>query len=110
MVKYIPERCDVVFLDFEPQTGKEIKKRRPALTISPLIYNSKSRLALFLPITSQIKGYPFELVIEEGEISGAILCDQMRSFDWKERKAEFHSRLSHSILKEALDIFETLLQ
>ncbi len=109
MVKYFPEKGDVVLLDFDPQKGKEIKKRRPALTISPLIYNSKSGLALFFPITSQIKGYPFELIVKEEEINGAILCDQMRSFDWKERRAQFCCHLSPIILEEALDIFLTLL-
>ena len=81
----IPHRGDVVWLDFEPQLGREIKKRRPAVTLSPYNYNTKTRLAIFAPITSQIKGYPFEIVINHEKITGAILCDQVRSMDFESR-------------------------
>ncbi|WP_425361655.1 type II toxin-antitoxin system PemK/MazF family toxin [Candidatus Tisiphia endosymbiont of Mystacides longicornis] len=63
MVTFIPERGDVVWINFEPQKGREIQKTRPAVVLSPYKYNLKSGLALFLPITSQIKGYPFEVMI-----------------------------------------------
>jgi mRNA interferase MazF len=89
MVKYIPTCGDVVWLEFDPQAGKEIQKTRPAVVISPYKYNEKIGLALFMPITSQIKGYPFEVIIHEKSIQGAVLCDQIRSLDWRVRKAKF---------------------
>ncbi|BFD46095.1 MAG: endoribonuclease MazF [Rickettsia endosymbiont of Sergentomyia squamirostris] len=87
MVTFIPERGDVVWLNFEPQKGKEIQKTRPAVVLTPYKYNLKSGLALFVPITSQIKGYPFEVIINFEQIKGAVLCDQVRSMDWKARTA-----------------------
>jgi mRNA interferase MazF len=109
MVKYVPRRGDIVWLEFDPQKGREIQKTRPALTISPQEYNIKTGMGLFMPITSKIKGYPFEIVIDSGGIQGAILCDQMRSLDWKSRKAKFISSLSDAIFTEALAKFLLLL-
>lgn len=87
MVVFTPERGDIVWLNFEPQKGKEIQKILPAVVISPGNYNLKSGLALFAPITSKIKGYPFEVIIDFKQINGAVLCDQVRSMDWEVRKA-----------------------
>ncbi len=109
MVKYTPQRGDIVWLEFDPQKGKEIQKTRPALVISPQSYNLKTGLALFMPITSQIKGYPFEITIEVEEIKGALLCDQIRSLDWKARKAKFMAQLSLSIVEDALAKLHVLL-
>ncbi|MBA2368249.1 MAG: endoribonuclease MazF [Candidatus Protochlamydia sp.] len=109
MVKYIPKRGDIIWIEFDPQKGKEIQKTRPAVTISPLSYNQKTGLGLFMPITSQIKGYPFEHIIETGEINGAILCDQMRSLDWKARKAKYIDQISASSLENVLSKFRVLL-
>lgn len=67
MVKFTPKQGDIVWLEFDPQKGKEIQKKRPALTISPLAYNAKTGLGLFMLITSKIKGYPFEVVVDEKE-------------------------------------------
>lgn len=109
MVKFIPQRGDVVWLNFDPQTGREIKKVRPAVVISPYSYNFKSNLALFLPITSQIKGYPFEVIINYDQIKGAILCDQVRSMDWKVRKASKITTLDKLIVEEILSKLQLLL-
>jgi len=109
MVRYTPKPGDIVWLDFDPQKGKEIQKIRPALTISPHAYNLKTGLGLFMPITSKIKGYPFEVIIDKDEIQGAILCDQVRSLDWKARKAKFVAHLSTSILEDALAKLRILL-
>lgn len=109
MVKYAPNAGDIVWLEFDPQKGKEIQKTRPALTISPQSYNFKTHLGLFMPITSKIKGYPFEVILEEGEIQGAILCDQIRSLDWKARKAQFIVHISDAILEQVLAKFHVLL-
>ena len=87
MVDYIPNQGDIVWLDFEPQKGSEITKRRPALVISPKKYNIKTNLAIFMPITSKIKAYPFEILVQIKNQQSAILCDQIRSLDWKARNA-----------------------
>jgi mRNA interferase MazF len=110
MVKYIPNRGDVVWLEFDPQKGNEIKKTRPAFVISPHSYNAKTGLALFMPITSQIKGYPFEVKIEIEGNPSVILCDQIRSLDWKSRRANFITQLPLIIFEEALEKFKTLIQ
>jgi mRNA interferase MazF len=109
MVIFIPERGDVVWLNFEPQKGKEIQKTRPAIVLSPSKYNSKSGLALFAPITSQIKGYPFEVIINSEQIKGAVLCDQVRSMDWKARKATKIFSLDKSITDSILSKVKLLL-
>src|ERR1700722_11987633 len=109
MVRYIPKQADIIWLEFDPQKGKEIQKRRPALTITPQAYNLKTGLALFMPITSKIKGYPFEIIIDNDEIQGAILCDQIRSMDWKARKAKFITHLPASIFKDTIEKFLVLL-
>jgi mRNA interferase MazF len=99
--KYIPERGDLVWLEFSPQSGHEQTGRRPALTVSPENYNSKVGLALFCPVTSKMKGYPFESRLEEGlEIGGAILCDQVKSLDWRARKARYIVRVSDKTIAD----------
>ena len=86
---YVPDRGDVVWITFNPQAGHEQAGRRPAVVLSPKAYNGKVGLALFCPVTSREKGYPFEVAIPEGlPISGVILSDQVKSMDWRVRKAE----------------------
>ncbi|HRS02465.1 MAG TPA: endoribonuclease MazF, partial [Bacteroidota bacterium] len=88
--QYIPDRGDIVWLEFNPQSGHEQKGRRPAIVLSPYEYNLKVGLALFCPITSQVKGYPFEVSLPERfPINGVIISDQIKSLDWKVRNAEF---------------------
>ena len=85
---YVPERGDNVWLQFDPQAGHEQAGHRPALVVSPRAYNRKVGLALFCPITSRAKGYPFEVPLPKGgKARGAILSDQLKSLDWKGRKA-----------------------
>jgi mRNA interferase MazF len=87
---YIPRRGDIVWLTFTPQIGHEQAGRRPAFVVSPYEYNKKVGLFLACPITSQIKGYPFEVRIStKTGIDGVILTDHIKSLDWKARKAEF---------------------
>ena len=108
--KYVPERGDIVWLQFTPQTGHEQSGHRPALVVSPRPYNQKVGLALFCPITSSIKGYPFEVVIPEGhEISGAILSDQVKSLDWRVRNVKLISRAPEYVLDEVLAKILSLL-
>lgn len=110
MVKFVPERGDVVWLNFEPQQGNEIQKTRPAVVLSPSRYNLKSGLALFVPITGQIKGYPFEVLIDLEQIKGAVLCDQVRSLDWQARKAQKITKLDKDLLAEILTKLRLLIQ
>jgi len=86
--KYIPDRGDLVWVDFNPTKGHEQKGRRPAFVVSPKIYNEKSGLVLLCPITSKIKNYPFEVAVNGNQIMGAIIADQIRSFDWRARHIE----------------------
>lgn len=109
MVAYTPKRGDIVWLDFDPKKGKEIQKTRPALVISPQQYNSKTGLALFMPITSRVKGYPFEVLIETDEVNGAILSDQIRSLDWRARKAKKFACAPESIVDDVFAKLKVLL-
>jgi len=109
-VAYIPTRGDIVWITFNPQAGHEQSGRRPGLVLSPEAYNSKVGLAILCPITSQVKGYPFEVLIPEGlEISGAILSDQVKSLDWKARQAELVCKLPPATVDEVLQKLSTLL-
>lgn len=109
MVSRAPKRGDIVWLDFDPQKGKEIQKTRPALVISPYQYNQKIGLALFMPITSQVKGYPFEVIIKTAQIDGAVLCDQVRSLDWKARHSKKFAEAEDAVIEEVLAKLKVLL-
>jgi mRNA interferase MazF len=110
MVKYLPDRGDVIWLDFDPQKGKEIKKRRPALVLSLKSYNAKVGLALVTPITSKIKGYPFEVKFSDSQMgSGAVLADQIRSLDWKVRRAEKITKFKPIVVQDVLGKVRVLL-
>jgi mRNA interferase MazF len=107
---YIPERGDLVWLTFNPQAGHEQAGRRPAVVLSPSVYNGKVGLALFCPVTSQVKGYPFEAALPEGlPIHGVILTDQVKSLDWRAREAEKIARLPDAVMQEVLSKINTLL-
>lgn len=109
-MSYIPERGDLIWLSFNPQVGHEQAGRRPAVVLSPAAYNGKVGLAIVCPITNQSKGYPFEVAIpQESEIKGVILSDQIRSVDWRGRRAEFAGKLPPDALKEALRKLNTLI-
>ncbi len=98
---HIPERGDLVWLQFDPRLGHEQTGRQPALVISPQSYNSKVGLALLCPITTKTKGYPFEVEIPGGlQIAGAILADQVKSLDWRARQAQFVCKVPAGVLAE----------
>ena len=108
---YIPDSGDIVWIMFNPQAGQEQAGHRPALVLSPKAYNGKVGLALLCPITSQVKGYPFEVLITEGlEIKGAVLSDQVKSLDWKERKAEFNCILPPEKFNEVVRKLSALIR
>ena len=107
---YVPARGDAVWITFTPQAGHEQAGRRPALILSPASYNGKVGLAIVCPITSQVKGYPFEVATPSGSrLAGVILADQVKSLDWRVRKAEFICKLPREITAEVLDKVEALL-
>jgi len=87
---FVPDAGDFVWLTFDPQAGREQAGRRPALVLSPKIYNARSGLALACPISNQAKGYPFEVAVPAGSgATGVILADHLKSIDWKARRAEW---------------------
>ena len=107
---YIPDSGDIVWIMFNPQAGHEQAGHRPALILSPKAYNGKVGLAILCPITSQIKGYPFEVLIPDGlKISGAILSDQLKNLDLKVRQAELVCKLPSATIDEVLQKLNTLL-
>jgi mRNA interferase MazF len=100
---YVPERGDLVWLQFDPQAGHEQAGQRPALVVSPKSYNRRVGLALCCPITSRIKGYPFEVLLPTGlAIEGVVLSDQLKSLDWRARKAKHIGRLPDDAPEEAV--------
>ncbi|RUA16308.1 MAG: endoribonuclease MazF [Clostridia bacterium] len=107
---YRPDRGDIIWLTFHPQTGHEQAGRRPALVLSPVAYNAKVGLAILCPITSRIKGYPFEVMIPDGlQVTGVILSDQVKSLDWKARNAELVCRAPQATVDEVLQKLKALL-
>ena len=100
---YIPERGDVIWLDFQPQAGHEQGGRRPAVVLSPRAYNGKVGLALLCPITRQAKGYPFEVKLPAGiEVTGVVLADHVKNLDWQARRAEFICSLPVQVIEDIM--------
>lgn len=96
-----PDRGDIVYLEFEPQAGREQAGRRPALVLSPRAYSAASGLMLCCPITSKVKNYPFEVkVIGTTKVAGMVLSDQVRSLDWQARNAQAAGRAADDVLEE----------
>jgi mRNA interferase MazF len=107
---YIPERGDAVWITLDPQAGHEQAGRRPALVLSPSAYNGRVGLALFCPITSQVKGYPFEVSLPAGSpVSGVVGADQVKSLDWRARKATRIGAVSEEVVAEVLERLGALL-
>jgi mRNA interferase MazF len=107
---YVPERGDVVWISLNPQAGHEQSGRRPAVVLSPSRYNGKVGLAILCPVTTQVKGYPFEVRVPEGlPVKGAILSDQAKSLDWRARQAEFICLLPDQIIACVLQKLGTLI-
>jgi mRNA interferase MazF len=107
---YVPERGDAVWITLNPQAGHEQAGRRPAVVLSPGSYNGKVGLAILCPITGQIKGYPFEVLLPSGlAVTGAILSDQVKSLDWHARNATFICTLPTPTIMEVLQKLQTLV-
>lgn len=109
--RYVPERGDVVWLQFDSQAGHEQAGKRPALVLSPSTYNGRVGLALLCPITSQRKGYPFEVALPSGmRVQGVVLADQIKSLDWRFRHAERVESVPHAVLDETIAKIRVLLE
>jgi len=108
---YFPERGDAVWLNLNPQSGREQAGRRPVLVVSPSAYNKKVGLALVCPITNQAKGYAFEVEIPKNlKVKGVILSDHIKSADWKRRNIEFICRIPEEIVEDVVEKLDTLLK
>ena len=107
---WAPERGDLVWLDFDPQAGREQAGRRPALVLSPIGYSTRTGLALMCPVTSRSKGYPFEVPLPSDlPIEGCVLADHLKSVDWRQRKAAFISRVGPEVVAAVLNRIGPLL-
>jgi mRNA interferase MazF len=107
---YVPDAGDLVWLTFDPQAGHEQRGRRPALILSPRVYNSKARLAIGCPITSQVKGYPFEVPLPRGsKISGVVLADHVKNLDWQARRVVFEAKATAETLADVRERLRVLL-
>jgi mRNA interferase MazF len=109
--KYVPQRGDVVWLQFSPQAGHEQRGLRPALVVSSTAYNEKTGLAVFCPITNQVKGYPFEVLLPSGfKATGAVLSDHAKNLDWKARKAKKFATVPDSVMEQVTARIAALLE
>ena len=109
--EYLPEAGDLVWLDFTPQAGREQAGRRPALVLSPRAYNAKTSLAIVCPITSQVKGFPFEVALPTGgKIGGVILSDHVKNLDWRQRRTMKAGKVQAAVLRAVRERLAALLE
>ena len=107
---YVPDAGDLVWLTFDPHAGHEQRGRRPALILSPRIYNAKARLAIACSITSQVKGYPFEVPLPTGgKISGVVLADHVKNLDWQARQAVFETKAPADVVTDVRERLRVLV-
>lgn len=109
-IPYVPDRGDIVYLSFGPTRGREQHGRRPALVLTPRRYNERVGLLVVCPITSQIKGYPFEVPLVLQGAENAILCDHVRSVDWRTRESSYIERAPSVVLERVYDKIVALLK
>lgn len=108
---YVPERGDIIYIDFSPQAGREQANRRPALVLSPSTYNSRVGLLVAVPITSNAKGYPFEVALPPTlETHGVALSDHVKSLDWRVRNAQFTETVPDTVVDEVTARIAALLR
>jgi mRNA interferase MazF len=98
VAQYVPDAGDIVWLDFDPQAGREQGRRRPALVLTDRSYNGASGLVVVCPLTSKRKPYPFSLPVVVDKVEGAVLVDHLKSVDWKVRAVKFHSKADPALL------------
>ena len=107
---YIPDTGEVVWLEFDPQAGHEQAGHRPALVISPASYNGKTGLMVCCPMSTKIKGHPFEVVTQVDGVDYAVLSDQVKSLDWKARRAKKKAAVDEEVLVHVRAKMKALLQ
>lgn len=107
---YVPDEGDIVWLNFTPQSGHEQAGRRPAVVLSPKAYNGRTGLLVCVPVTNQIKGYPFEVLLQGTGATGAALSDQVKSLDWRSRQAERKGMATAAELAEIRSKIKALLK
>ena len=106
---YVPEAGDIVWLQFDPQAGHEQAGHRPALVLSPAIYNSKAQLMVCCPLSTKVKNHPFEVQLTMNGIEGVVLSDQVKSLDWKVRQAIKKDSASDAVMREVKAKIRALL-
>ena len=109
VTRYVPRAGDLVWLDFDPQAGREQAKRRPALVVTDQAYNQASGLVVVCPLTSRRKPYPFALPVTVDKVEGAVLVDHLKSLDWAARHAAFHSKADPALLAKVRTYLGVLL-
>ena len=108
--RYVPENGDVVWIDFDPQIGHEQAGRRPAVIVSLGSYNGPTGLALLCPVTNKSKGFPYEVPLPAGApVTGVVLADHFKSFDWQARRASFIGTVNQDVLDQILDRLASIL-
>jgi mRNA interferase MazF len=107
---YVPDIGDIIWLDFDPSAGHEQAGHRPALVLSPKLYNTKTGLLICVPLTSQVKGFPFEVELQHKTIQGVALADQVKSLDWTVRHAQKKGKASNDVVNKVRAKIKLLLK
>jgi len=107
---YVPDSADVVWLEFDPRAGHEQAGHRPALVISPASYNGKTSLMVCCPLSTRIKGHPFEVIAQVDGVDCAVLSDQVKSLDWRVRRAKKKAVVSAEVMLHVKAKLKALLQ
>lgn len=107
---YVPDSADVVWLEFDPQAGHAQAGHRPALVISPASYNGKTSLMVCCPLSTRIKGHPFEVIAQVDGVDCAVLSDQVKSLDWRVRRAKKKAVVSAEVMLHVKAKLKALLQ
>ena len=108
--KYIPNQGDIVVLNFDPQSGHEQKGRRPAIIVSNKTFNQHLGLAFACPITNTKRDFPFHVKVESDNITGYIMCEQLKSIDYNARKIKFIEKVNQNIINKVLGIIDSIIQ
>ena len=107
MAKYVPQKGDFIALSFDPQSGHEQKGRRPALVVSNYLFNKHTGLAIVCPITNTNRNIPFHLSVPtSSSLTGFVMVDQVKSIDYKARKAKFIEKAADELVEDALEVLD----
>ena len=109
MVDYIPDKGDIIHLNFDPSIGHEQKGNIYAVVVSHYVFNKRTKMCFAIPISSKCKGYPTQIPVKIGKIKGCALIDQLKSIDYRARNVSFKAKLPDEQLEKILDIIETII-